>query len=94
VISLVTIAEFQCLTSFSSCQAWNNSADYYRSILAVYHSYVERKNKQSLPALITGTEQSALVASAPHLIPSHPTAAAAAAAAAKFTILSQPYMYM
>jgi hypothetical protein len=63
---LTTTAEPNYLASLSSCQAWNNSADYYRSILAVYQSYVERKNKQSLPALITGTEQSTSLVSAPH----------------------------
>ena len=38
-----------------SRQAWNNSPKSYKATLSVYHSYLLRKNHDSLPALITGT---------------------------------------
>ena len=52
--SFLSLYQFHLLSYLLFSQAWDNSTEYYRCMLSVYHSYLERKNKTSLPALITG----------------------------------------
>ena len=56
-ITSISFAQFSHFSPTTIYQAWDSSAEYYRLTLLVYQKYVQMKNQDNLPALITGEDR-------------------------------------